>query len=232
MGNMDSFYFIYREIYFTAKALNLWKNSLVKLSPQILLNAYAQGIFPMADADESEQIYWYAPDPRAIIPLDGFHISRSLKRTIKKGVFEIRFDYDFRGTMTSCAAPAKGREETWISDEIIDLYCYLHEYGFAHSVESYQDGELVGGVYGLALNGLFAGESMFSRKTDASKVVLAYLLRALEDTGYSLFDVQFLTNHLASFGAVEISKRDYLNRLEHALSLKPRKLSTAKAFHS
>lgn len=202
----------------------------MELSPEILLNAYAQGIFPMADADEGGQIYWYAPDPRAIIPLDDFHISRSLDRRIRKNTFEIKFDYDFRGTMLGCAAPAKGREETWISEEIIDLYSYLHQYGFAHSVESYQDGELVGGIYGVALNGLFAGESMFSRKTDASKVVLAYLLRALQDTGYSLFDVQFLTSHLARFGALEVSKKDYMARLELALSLKPKELSTAKVF--
>ena len=202
----------------------------MQISPQILLNAYAQGVFPMAHTEENNQIYWYDPDPRAIIPLDDFHISRSLNRTIRKGIFEIKLDYDFRGTMHACAAPAKGREETWISQEIIDLYCFLHDYGFAHSVEAYLDNQLVGGVYGVALNGLFAGESMFSRKTDASKVALTYLLRALQDVGYSLFDTQFLTSHLARFGAIEISRGEYKDRLEHALKLKPKKLASSKLF--
>jgi len=184
----------------------------------------------MAHTDEGNQIYWYDPDPRAIIPLGDFHISRSLNRTIRKGIFDIRLNNNFRATMQACAAPAKGREETWISPELIDLYSFLHEYGFAHSVEAYQDSELVGGVYGVALNGLFAGESMFSRKTDASKVALAYLLRALRDQGYSLFDTQFLTAHLARFGAIEISRAEYKNRLEHALKIRPEKLATAKVF--
>ncbi len=182
----------------------------------------------MAHSEEGNRIYWYDPDPRTIIPLDSFHISRSLRRTMKRNIFEIRFDSQFERVMQECAAPAKGREETWISDEIIFLYTELFKYGYAGSIESYYQGELVGGVYGVKLNGLFAGESMFSKKTDASKVALAFLLQTLKEAGFALFDVQFMTDHLRRFGAVEISRAEYKDRLEQALGLRP--LSLALAF--
>ena len=172
----------------------------------------------MADP-RTQQVYWYDPDPRTIIPLDAYHFSRSLKRTLRKGVFEVRVDYDFRTVMQRCAEPAPGREETWINDELIALYTTLHEHGFAHSVETWLNNELVGGVYGVSIRGLFAGESMFSRVTDASKVALAQLILLLNQGGYTLFDVQYTTNHLKTFGATEISRREYKRRLEHALSV-------------
>ena len=156
----------------------------MQLTPAILLNAYSQGIFPMADEDGT--IYWYDPDPRAILPLEAFHLPRSLARTIRRGVFEIRFDTAFHAVMTACAQPAPGRDRTWISPEFIEVYAELHELGFAHSVESWQAGELVGGLYGVTLGGLFAGESMFSRTTDASKVALAYLVDHLRHQGFLL----------------------------------------------
>ena len=192
------------------------------LNPDMLLNAYAQGIFPMAHDDEDGRVYWYDPDPRTIIPLDTFHVSRSLRRTLKKGVFEVRYSHDFRAVMEGCAESAPGRETTWISDELITLYTLLHRHGYAQSCETYLDGELVGGVYGVSLRGLFAGESMFSRVTDASKVALVSLLSHLRDSGYTLFDTQFTTSHLLTFGAVEISRAEYKRRLAKALTVEPK----------
>lgn len=186
----------------------------MKLTPQLLLNAYSQGIFPMA---EDGVIYWYDPDPRTIIPLDTFHVPRSLARTIRRGRFEVRADTAFRAVMEACAEPAPGREVTWINEEIIMIYCELHALGFAHSVETWQDGALVGGLYGVSLGGLFAGESMFSRATDASKVALVYLVERLRRGGFVLLDTQFMTNHLQRFGAIEISRTEYLARLTQAL---------------
>jgi leucyl/phenylalanyl-tRNA--protein transferase len=188
------------------------------ITPQRLLNAYCQGVFPMADPDKNGRIYWYDPNPRTIIPLESYHLSRSLQRTLKKGMFDIRCDTQFRRVMEACAEPAPGREKTWISRELIELYCQLHDHGFAHSVESYQQGELVGGVYGVSIRGLFAAESMFSRVTDASKVALACLLEHLSAQGYALFDVQFMTEHLRRFGAREIPREEYQQRLLKALS--------------
>jgi leucyl/phenylalanyl-tRNA--protein transferase len=188
----------------------------MKLTPQLLINAYCQGIFPMADEDGS--IYWYDPDPRAIIPLDKFHVSRSLARTVRQNKFNIRFDTAFRRVIEHCAELSPGRETTWISPEIIDSYCRLHTLGFAHSVESWLDGELVGGLYGVSVNGLFAGESMFSAVTDSSKVALVYLVEQLKEGGFVLLDVQFMTEHLRRFGAVEIPREQYKARLARALS--------------
>ncbi len=187
----------------------------MELTPQLLINAYAQGIFPMAEDDGS--IYWYDPDPRTIIPLDGFHVSRSLRRRLRKGGFEVTLDRDFRRVMTECAAPGPGREETWISGKLIDLYTALHEQGWAHSVEVWIEENLVGGVYGVTLGKLFAGESMFSRVTDGSKIALFYLVEHLKRQGYELFDVQFTTDHLTSLGAIEIARADYHRRLRQAL---------------
>ena len=187
------------------------------LSPQILLSAYCQGVFPMAHEDG--RIYWYDPDPRAIIPLDRFHVSRSLRRTIRQQQFDIRVDSAFTAVMEACAAPAPGREETWISDEIVEAYTRLYQLGFAHSVEAWQGKKLVGGLYGVAIGGFFAGESMFSIETDGSKVALAFLVGHLNERGFSLLDTQFMTDHLQRLGAIEISAAEYKLRLSRALLL-------------
>lgn len=192
----------------------------MKLSPHLLLNAYSQGIFPMADEDGT--IYWYDPDPRAIIPLDNFHVPRSLARTIRRGQFEVRVDTAFRAVMKACAEPAPGRDITWINQEIITAYSELHALGFAHSIECWRAGELVGGLYGVSLGGLFAGESMFSRATDASKVALVYLVERLRRAGFVLLDTQFMTDHLRRFGAIEIPREEYQARLAHALKHRAR----------
>lgn len=169
-------------------------------------------------ADENGRIFWYDPDPRAIIPLHNFHVSRSLKRTLKKEPFTIRINAAFEQVIRGCAAPVPGREETWISEEIIQAYVRLHRLGYAHSVEAWQDGQLVGGLYGVAIRGLFAGESMFSHATDSSKVALVYLVGHLRQREFKLLDVQFLTEHLRRFGAVEISAQAYKHRLMEALA--------------
>ena len=192
----------------------------MRLTPQLLLNAYSQGIFPMADEDGT--IYWYDPDPRAIIPLDTFHIPRSLARTIRRGNFEVRVDAAFRAVMEACAEPTPGREITWINAEIIEAYCELHALRFAHSVETWIEGELAGGLYGVALGGLFAGESMFSWVTDSSKVALVYLVERLRRGGFCLLDTQFMTDHLRRFEAIEISRQEYRARLAHALTVQAR----------
>ncbi len=182
-----------------------------RLSPQLLIYGYAQGIFPMA---EDGQIYWYDPDPRAIIPLDErFYVAHSLQRTIRRQTFEIRFDTAFRETMQACAE----RDETWISQEFIEVYSQLHAGGLAHSVEAWQDGEMVGGLYGVSLAGLFAGESMWSKVRDASKVALVALVERLRAGGFQLLDTQFITPHLATFGAYEIPRSDYKQLLAEAL---------------
>ncbi len=187
-----------------------------RLNAHLLLNAYSQGIFPMADDDGA--IYWYDPDPRGIIPLDDrFHVPSRLARRIRRGGFEVRYDTAFRAVMEACAAPAAGRETTWISPSLIDVYCQLHQLGFAHSVEIWIEGALLGGLYGVTLAGLFAGESMFSRATDTSKIALVYLVERLRQRGFLLLDTQFTTPHLQHFGAYEISRAEYKARLERAL---------------
>jgi leucyl/phenylalanyl-tRNA--protein transferase len=187
----------------------------MKLTPQLLLNAYSQGVFPMADEDGT--IYWYDPDPRAIIPLDGFHAPQSLARKIRRGGFEIRIDTAFRAVVEACAEPASGREITWINAEIIEGYVALHQAGFAHSVETWIEGRLAGGLYGVAIAGFFAGESMFSRTADSSKIALVFLVEHLRRRGFLLLDTQFMTDHLRRFGAVEIRRREYKARLVEAL---------------
>lgn len=169
-------------------------------------------------AEDDGTIYWYDPDPRTIIPLEKLHVSRSLKRRLRKGGFEVRYDTAFRQVMIECARPAPGRESTWINDELIEAYSRLHDLGFAHSAETWMDDQLVGGVYGVSLAGLFAGESMFSRKTDASKIALVCLVARLNERGYRLFDVQFTTSHLQRFGAVEVPRSEYQRRLAEALT--------------
>jgi leucyl/phenylalanyl-tRNA--protein transferase len=185
------------------------------LSPELLLSAYCQGIFPMAEPNGT--LYWYDPDPRTIMPLDSFHVPRRLARTVRNGPYQVRFNSDFLATIKACAAPARGREETWISDEIIEVYYELHKLGFAHSVETWLDGEMVGGLYGVAIHGLFAGESMFSRARDASKVALVRLVEHLRAQGFVLLDTQFSTEHLAQFGILEVSRSTYKQLLLDAL---------------
>lgn len=184
------------------------------ITPELLLHAYAMGIFPMADGRDDPTIHWVDPRRRGIFPLEGFHISRSLARRMRRGGYEVRADTAFAEVVTACAA----REETWINGPIFDLYAALHRQGHAHSLEIWREGALVGGVYGVVLGAAFFGESMFSRETDASKLALAHLVARLRAGGFLLFDTQFLTEHLASLGAVEISRADYHARLAKALA--------------
>jgi leucyl/phenylalanyl-tRNA--protein transferase len=183
------------------------------LSPETLLRGYAAGIFPMAESRGRREVFWVDPKRRGILPLDGFRISRSLRRRILKWPHRITTDADFRGVVEGCA----DREETWISPPILEAYRALHRAGFAHSLEVWEGDALVGGVYGVTLGAAFFGESMFSRRTDASKVALAYLVDRLRLGGFRLFDTQFLTPHLASLGGVEISRAEYHRRLAEAL---------------
>src|SRR6266704_3026242 len=185
------------------------------LTPDGVEAAYRHGVFPMAD-EGSGEVLWFRPDPRAIIPLDGFHVSRSLKRRLRLGGFEIRIDTDFEGVMRACGDRPEG---TWISERFVEVYGALHRAGKAHSVEAWREGRLAGGVYGLALGGAFMAESMFHRETDASKVALAALTSRLRERGFALLDVQDVTPHLESLGAIEITRREYERRLESALSL-------------
>ena len=185
----------------------------LEITPQLLLQAYAAGIFPMSEGRDDPNLFWVQPKRRGIIPLDGFHISRSLARRIRQNPFEIRINSDFAGIVAACA----DRDETWINAEITALYSALHEEGFAHSLELWQGRDLVGGVYGVALGAAFFGESMFSRARDASKIALAYLVARLNAGEFTLFDVQFTTPHLIRLGAIEILRIDYRKRLDAAL---------------
>lgn len=188
-----------------------------RLSPDLLVSAYCQGVFPMAHDDG--EIYWFDPDPRAILPLNSFHVSRSLKRTLKKRPFRLTINHAFDDVITACAASAPDRPKTWINDEIKDAYIALHELGLAHSVEAWQDGQLVGGLYGVAIQGLFAGESMFSLATDSSKITLVCLVNQLRQRRFRLLDIQFMTDHLRRFGAIEIPAWEYRRRLQQALQV-------------
>lgn len=185
------------------------------LTPDLLLHGYSIGIFPMAAHRDDPEVFWVDPRRRGVLPLDGFHISRSLGRRIRRARYRISLNEDFAGVLDGCA----DRADTWINREIRSLYLDLHRRGHAHSLEVWQDDSLTGGVYGVALGGAFFGESMFSRRTDASKIALAYLTGHLRRTGFELFDTQFLTDHLATLGAVEISRAAYHRRLERALKL-------------
>ncbi|MBO0663736.1 leucyl/phenylalanyl-tRNA--protein transferase [Jiella sp. MQZ9-1] len=189
------------------------------VTPELLLKAYASGIFPMAEAVDDPQIFWVDPTDRGVLPLDGFHLPRSLKKVIRRDRFTIRVDTAFAAVVDGCAEAAPGRENTWINGQIRDLYIALHREGFAHSVEAYDSERLVGGLYGVAINGAFFGESMFSRQTDASKVALAFLCERLIRGGYTLLDTQFITDHLARFGAIEIERKTYHVLLQEALAV-------------
>jgi len=184
-----------------------------RLDPRLLLQGYATGIFPMADSRDADELFWVEPRNRAIIPLDRFHVSRSLRRTIRSGKFEVTRDRDFAAVIAACAE----REETWINAELEQAMLALHGSGNAHSVEVRSGGELVGGLYGVKLGRAFFGESMFSRETDASKVALAWLVARLKVGNFTLLDCQFMTDHLASLGAVSITRDDYVALLAAAL---------------
>lgn len=186
------------------------------IPPDLLLRAYANGVFPMAESADDPEIFWVRPETRGIIPLDGFHIPRSLLKTVRQGRFEIRFSSDFAGVIAACAESNEGRPSTWINEPIRIAYSELFLRGHCHTVEAWQDGCLVGGLYGLALGGAFFGESMFSRVTDASKVCLVHLVQRLAERGFVLLDTQFTTEHLKRFGAIDVSRRKYERLLEDA----------------
>jgi leucyl/phenylalanyl-tRNA---protein transferase len=190
---------------------------MVELTPELLLNAYAVGIFPMAEARDDPELYWIDPERRGILPLERFHVPRSLRRTLRRDPFVIRVDSAFRDVVAGCAEPSAERPESWINDDIRTVYGTLFDAGYAHSVECWDDGRLVGGLYGVAIGGAFFGESMFSRARDASKVALVHLVARLEAGGFRLLDTQFVTAHLARFGAVEIARDEYRKRLRSAL---------------
>ncbi len=192
-------------------------NIVLEITPEVLLKAYACGIFPMAESADDPGLYWIEPEKRGVLPLDEFHVPRRLARLVRQDRFEVRIDNDFAGVLDGCAAPAPGRQRTWINGRIRQLYTSLYRMGQAHSVEAYLDGELVGGLYGVRLKGAFFGESMFSRVRDASKVALVHLAGRLKQGGFTLLDTQFITDHLSQFGADEISRRDYQTRLDQAL---------------
>ncbi|GBR29804.1 leucyl/phenylalanyl-tRNA--protein transferase [Komagataeibacter oboediens DSM 11826] len=196
---------------------NMTGQETVPITPELMLRAYMAGLFPMAPDARSDELEWFCPEMRGILPLDGFHVSRRLMRTVLSARFAVVADQDFPAVMDGCAEPAPGRETTWISPRIRTLFCQLHDMGYAHSVEVRHDGRLVGGLYGVAIGAAFFGESMFSRMRDASKVALVHLVARLRLGGYSVLDTQFGTDHLASFGGVEIPARDYMRQLGHAV---------------
>src|SRR5215217_6263653 len=185
-----------------------------------LLYGYINGIFPMAESDGT--IYWYSPDPRAVIPIDTYKPSTSLRPVLNKKYFDIRIDQDFEGVMRGCARPRVQEQGTWISEEIISSYTALHHLGYAHSVETYRNNKLVGGLYGVSINGVFFGESMFSVESNASKVAFHYLIQILKLNRFVLLDTQFINDNVLRYGAIEIPREDYLDRLQTALKLKRR----------
>jgi len=187
---------------------------MISVEPEDLLYGYVHGIFPMAETDGT--IYWYAPDPRAVIPLESYRPARSLRPVLNKGVFEIRVDSAFEEVIRHCAAPRKYEKVTWISEGIIQAYTELHHNGFAHSVEAYREGRLVGGLYGVSIGAAFFGESMFHVESNASKVAFHYLIGILRSGGFRLLDTQFINDNVKRFGAVEISKGQYLHLLRLA----------------
>ncbi len=189
-------------------------NIHIEITADVLLKAYSCGIFPMAESADDDELFWVEPKHRGIIPLENFHVPKRLARTIRSEKFDIRIDQDFDGVMTGCAAPRPDRPSTWINHKITNLYKELFEKGDCHTVEVYQDDKLVGGLYGVELNAAFFGESMFSYVTDASKVALVYLIARLKYAEFTLLDTQFVTQHLANFGAIEVSREEFQRRLE------------------
>ncbi|WP_414470678.1 leucyl/phenylalanyl-tRNA--protein transferase [Microvirga sp. M2] len=189
----------------------------ISITPEILLKAYAAGIFPMGEDADDPSLFWVEPRERGIIPLDTFHVPKRLVRTVRSDEFEVHIDRDFDAVIAGCAAPAADREKTWINRRIRDLYGQLFDAGFCHTVEVYRDDRLVGGLYGVRLKGAFFGESMFHTERDASKVALVHLVARLKRGGFTLLDTQFVTSHLAQFGAVEVPRRSYKQMLRIAL---------------
>jgi leucyl/phenylalanyl-tRNA--protein transferase len=187
----------------------------LELTPTLILRAYAAGVFPMADGADAEGVFWVDPKVRGVFPLDAFHVPRKLARRIRAGGYEVAIDRDFEAVIDSCA----DRDETWINRDIRGLYVALHRMGYAHSVEVWMDGALAGGLYGVRLGGAFFGESMFHRRTDASKIALVHLVARLKAGGFRLLDAQFVTDHLARFGATRIGREDYHRQLDAALGI-------------
>ena len=197
------------------------RNDIVlEITPQVLLKAYTCGIFPMAESADDPALYWIEPQQRGVLMLDEMHVPRRLAKSIRQGVYDVRIDSDFEGVITGCAASRPGRRTTWINPKIRSLYGELFQMGYCHTVETWRAGELVGGLYGVALNGAFFGESMFSTARDASKVALAHLCARLRFGGFSLLDTQFVTEHLRQFGTIEIDRTEFHARLEKALAHK------------
>jgi leucyl/phenylalanyl-tRNA--protein transferase len=187
------------------------------ITPEILLRAYSIGLFPMAESADDPEIFWVEPETRGVLPLDEFHVSKSLAKVVRKNPFDLRVDTDFEGVMALCAAPADDRPSTWINSTIRKLYSELHRMGHAHSVEAWESDELIGGLYGVSLGSAFFGESMFSRRTNASKICLVHLVERLKAKGFTLLDTQFTTEHLKTFGAIDIPKDEYLALLKAAV---------------
>lgn len=187
------------------------------ITPEMLLRAYSIGMFPMAESADDPEIFWVEPEMRGILPLDAFHISKSLAKTVRRAPFDIRFDHDFDAVMEACGEPTPDRPTTWINETILGLYKALHRLGHAHSVEAWDGSDLVGGLYGVSLGSAFFGESMFSRRTDASKICLVHLVERLRGRGFTLLDTQFTTEHLKTFGAIDVPKNDYAKLLAKAM---------------
>jgi len=189
------------------------------LTPDMLLRAYSIGVFPMAEDRDDPELVWVDPRMRGIISMQNFHVPKRLRRTIRSGQFNVTFNRDFSGVIEGCAEATDGRPRTWINDRIVDLYTSLHFKGHGHSVECWRDGDLVGGLYGISLKGVFFGESMFSRETDASKVALVHLAARLSVGGFAFIDTQFITKHLSRFGAIEVPRSEYRGLLAAALKI-------------
>ncbi len=187
------------------------------ITPEILLRAYSIGLFPMAESADDPEIFWVEPDLRGVLPLDEFHVSKSLAKTVRQKPFDIRFNHDFDAVIAACAAETTDRPSTWINDTIKRLYSTLHQMGHAHSVEAWDGDELVGGLYGVSLGSAFFGESMFSRRTNASKICLVQLVNRLREKGFTLLDTQFTTEHLKTFGAIDVPKDEYAHMLSAAM---------------
>lgn len=189
-------------------------NIQIDITPEVLLKAYSCGIFPMAENAEDDELFWIEPKHRGIIPFENFHVPKRLARTIRSGKFEVRIDQDFEAVLNGCAAPRPDRPSTWINPRIRELYTELFNKGHCHTVEVYRENKLVGGLYGVELNAAFFGESMFSFERDASKVALVYLVARLKHAGFTLLDTQFLTEHLSTFGAIEVNRDEFQRLLE------------------
>lgn len=191
---------------------------LLKMTPELVLRAYSAGVFPMAERADDPEVFWVDPEQRGVLPLDEFHVPKRLARTYRQSPFRISVNTAFDAVIAACAEPRPNQPETWINKGIREVYCALHRRGHAHSVECWDGGALVGGLYGVAINAAFFGESMFSRQTDASKIALIYLVKRLQQRGFQLLDTQFVTEHLRQFGAREISRATYHRQLAFAMS--------------